>query len=150
MMTNRKLKKTAGVLAAMLTLAGMGTPGKTAHAETPKLTLAVMATDAVKGKDGLTQPVGVATTFKAADRKIFCIFRLSKPMAGSGRVVWTAIKAETLPANTKIFENSTKPMPNLQYGKFSIENDRDWPKGQYKADIYVNNKLQKSLRFAVK
>ena len=137
-------------LTALLAFAGAGSASRSAHAQTPKFTLAVMARDAVKGKSGLTEPVGAATTFKASDHTIYCIFRLSKPMAGASRVVWTAVHAETLPDNTKIYENATKPMPNLQYGKFSIASDRDWPKGRYKADIYLNGKLQKTLAFAVK
>lgn len=120
-----------------------------AHAQDAKLTLAVMSKNTVK-KGGVSQPIGVTSVFKPGDKAIYCLFHLNKPVAAYERTVWTAVNVETLAANTKIYDAKTASLPNFQYGKFSITNDRPWPKGSYRVAIDVNSKLMKTLAFSVK
>lgn len=121
-----------------------------AYAQDVKLTRAVMAKGVKEAKTGPSQPVGATSVFKPGDRKIYCLYSLNKPIKGYGRSVWTAIEVETLKPNTVIYDAKTDPLPNFQFGKFSISNSMDWPRGQYKVAVYANTKYLKTLYFSVK
>jgi len=89
------------------------------------------------------------TTFAPSDRTVHVVITLNKAKAGTQvRVVWTAADVEgtknkelkTLDYTTTAFD---KNIPG--YLKWS----QDWPKGDYKVDVYINGVLDKTINYTV-
>jgi hypothetical protein len=63
------------------------------------------------------------------------------------KVSWIAVSAEGLDPNYVVNEsNYTSGDGNVH---FDLTNDNLWPVGSYKADVYLNGKLDRSLTFEV-
>lgn len=63
------------------------------------------------------------------------------------KVSWIVVSAEGLDPNYVINEsNYTSGDGNVH---FDLTNDNLWPVGSYKADVYLNGKLDRSLTFEV-
>ena len=63
------------------------------------------------------------------------------------KAVWTAVEAEGTDPNFKIDETSlTSGDDDLQ---FNLTNSGLWPVGKYKVDLYLNDKLDRTLEFTV-
>ena len=89
------------------------------------------------------------TTFAPGDRTVHVVITLNKAKAGTQvRVVWIAADVEgakdkelkTLDYTTTAFD---KTIPG--YLKWS----QDWPRGQYKVDVYINGVLDKTINYTV-
>ena len=63
------------------------------------------------------------------------------------KAVWTAVSAEGVDPNFMIDEVEFTSGDELVH--FTLENDNLWPAGQYKVEIYLNDKLDKTLTFDV-
>jgi hypothetical protein len=64
------------------------------------------------------------------------------------KAVWTAVDAQDTEKNLKLTETEVTTGDSLVH--FQLENkDYLWPTGQYKVDIYLNDKLDKTLAFEV-
>lgn len=64
------------------------------------------------------------------------------------KAVWTAVEADGTDPNFMIDENTiTSGDGDIQ---FSLTNDNLWPEGKYKVDLYLNDKLDRTLEFTVK
>ncbi len=70
------------------------------------------------------------------------------PDGTSVKTVWTAVRVEGFPANQVIDEAALSARSGLLY--FTLTPDSLWPTGEYKVDIYLNDKLDKTLRFEVR
>lgn len=70
------------------------------------------------------------------------------PDSTSLKAVWTAVNAEGVPANEVINETTATMGSGLLH--FKLTNDSLWPTGEYKVDIYLNDKLDRTLRFEVR
>lgn len=92
--------------------------------------------------------IGVTSTFKPRDHKIYGVIFFDRIVTANARGVWTAVKAVGVPANTKILEKSTGKM-RMDRAHFYVELPRDWPKGSYKLDVYVDGKLKRTLRYTI-
>lgn len=125
-------------LAAMLVLAAAACDFSFSTANIPN---AFMAADF----DG-TQP----TTVFPQDAVFYAIVDLTNaPEDTTVKVVWIAVDAENTDPNFLIDEVvATSGDANLT---FDLANAPDtlWPLGQYRADIYLNDKLNTSLTFEV-
>ncbi len=89
------------------------------------------------------------TSFAPSDRMVHVVINLNKAKAGTQvRVVWTAADVEgakdkelkSLDYTTTAFD---KTIPG--YLKWS----QDWPRGQYKVEIYINGVLDKTINYSV-
>lgn len=61
---------------------------------------------------------------------------------------WVAVEAEDVEPNYVIYE--TEFVSGSGQVTFDLSNNNLWPKGKYKADIYLNDKLAKTLEFEVR
>lgn len=61
---------------------------------------------------------------------------------------WVAVEAEDVEPNYVIYE--TEFVSGNGQVTFDLSNNNLWPKGKYKADIYLNDKLAKTLEFEVR
>ena len=89
------------------------------------------------------------TTYEPSDSKIHCVITLNKAKAGTKiRTVWIAVDV----AGTKNDEIKT-----LDYTTNSFEKEiagfitwkGDWPKGQYRLEVYINGNLDKTIDYTI-
>lgn len=128
--------------------------GESAPAVTPTVAVTNVITNAVMAKDvkGDTyEPVGITDTY-AADQKVFhAVITISNAPANTAvRAVWTAVDVGSIAAsNTRIDQNEVKAQGSRNID-FTLTPDGDrFPHGQYKVEIYVNDKLDRTLNFGV-
>ncbi len=95
-----------------------------------------------------TEDGAAKTTSFAQDQPFYAIVTLSNaPDDTAVKAVWYAVDAEGADPNQKIDEvtltggDGTYP--------FSLKNDGPWPLGSYKVELWLNDKLDKTLEFTV-
>ncbi len=96
------------------------------------------------------QAVNVTKVFKPEDHIFHTVINLNNPTAGTKvRTVYIAVDAEGA-KNQEIVqvEYQVKTVEDIVHASAELPND--WPVGTYKADIYLNDKLDRSLDFSVK
>ncbi len=133
-MYKNKLSLIAIVFVLLLTTLACGFSASTANIKD-----AYMATDDSGGNK--------TTTF-AQDETFWAIVTLANaPDDTTLKAVWYAVDAENTDPNTKIDEVSI----TTGDGKvpFSLVNNGNWPIGSYKVDLFLNDKLEKTLEFSV-
>jgi hypothetical protein len=88
------------------------------------------------------------TTTFAQDEVFFAVVELANaPDDTKVKAVWTAVEAEGIDPNHKIDEAElTSGDGTIQ---FDLSNDKLWPPGKYKVDLYLNDKLDRTLEFTV-
>jgi hypothetical protein len=64
------------------------------------------------------------------------------------KAVWTAVEAESVEPNYVI--NETEFVSGSGQVLFNLSNTNPWPAGKYKVDIYLNDKVAKTLEFEVR
>lgn len=88
------------------------------------------------------------TTFAPSDRVFYAQIALANaPDDTTLKAAWTAVSVEGEEPNLLIDE--TELTGGDGFYTFSLSNDSDWPVGQYKVDIYLNNELDQTLTFNV-
>jgi hypothetical protein len=132
-MRNR-LQLTLIVLVLLLTTLACGFNASTANIKD-----AFMSTDDA----GSTK-----TTVFSQDATFWAIVILANaPDDTSLKAAWYAVDVENTPANTLIDEVTTTSSDGTV--PFSLVNDGIWPLGTYKVDLFLNDKLAKTLEFSV-
>lgn len=63
------------------------------------------------------------------------------------KAVWTAVNVQGQPANTPLDQTELKSGSGTVH--FKLTNSNPWPAGKYKVDLYMNNKLDRSIDFQV-
>ena len=88
------------------------------------------------------------TTF-SPDDVFYCIVELENaPKWTRVKVVWYAVDVENVEPNTMIDEyEATTSDGTLPFNL--VSNNGPWPKGQYKAKVYLNGWLRRTLEFEV-
>jgi hypothetical protein len=108
-------------------------------ASTAKISAAEMARDS----EG-TQPT---TTFAPEDT-FFCNVTLDNAPDGTTvKAVWTAVAVEGAEPNLMLDETQLESGSGVL--NFQMENSNLWPAGAYKVDLYLNEKLDRTIEFAV-
>ena len=110
-------------------------------ASTANITNAHMATD---------ESDSTPTTVYSPDTATFyCFYDLNNASADTVvRGVWTLVSAEGYEANSEIDSAEITGSDESYY--FSLDRAADeWPIGQYKIDLYINNNLVETVEFQV-
>ena len=108
---------------------------------TANIKSAVMARDY---KDG--QAVDPTTVFKATDT-FHCVAELANaPDDTKIKVVWTAVDAGGA-KDQKILDKELVSGSGI--ANFTLTHDKPFPAGKYKAELFLNDKLDKTLTFEV-
>ncbi len=87
------------------------------------------------------------TTFSPSDAMHLFVDLRNAPDDTEVKVDWIAVNAEGVDPNYVI--NETKYTSGDDTIHFDLSNNQAWPTGSYKADIYLNGKLDRSLTFEV-
>lgn len=89
------------------------------------------------------------TSFAQDDLTVYCIVELANaPSDTVVKSVWTAVDVDGVDPNTVIDEASlTSGDATLT---FNLTNNQLWPVGKYKVDLYLNDKLVRTLEYQVR
>jgi hypothetical protein len=108
-------------------------------ASTAKISDAKMARD-YDGSD--------PTTVFAQDETFYCVVELTNaPDDTPVKASWVAVEVEGVEANTFIDEAELTTGSETLH--FELSNNGLWPLGKYKVEIYLNDKLDRTLEFIV-
>ena len=127
------------ILAAivMLVLAALACGGSIS---TANIASAKMTTDS----DGAQE-----TSVYAQDQTFYCIVELANtPEDTKLKAVWTGVELEGEQPNLLIDE-AEMTAGNENVFTFNLTNNQLWPTGKYKVDLYLNDKLDRTLEFTV-
>jgi hypothetical protein len=116
---------------------------------TANIPQAVLAKD-VKGDT--FEPVDPTSTFPTDQAVIHLVVTVANaPSETKVKTVWTAVDVgDAAPANTKIDEAELK-MEDSGNAHFTLSQPSTgtWPVGKYKVEIYLNDKLDRTLEYTV-
>jgi len=89
------------------------------------------------------------TTVFAPDQTFYCIVELANaPDDTKLKAVWTAVEVEGEEQNVLIDEAEITAEEGNVF-TFDLTNNGLWPVGKYKVDLYLNDKLDRTLEFEV-
>ena len=99
--------------------------------------------------DGNGDPGEKTDTFEPGDRTVHCVATLKEAKSGTDmKFSWWIVDAEgTQDKKIKDIDYTTKALENVIHGHLSLP--RDWPKGKYKVEVYVNGNLDKTVSYTV-
>ena len=112
-------------------------------------------TNATLSKDvtGSTfDPVDPTTTFPIDQPIIHLVAKVANaPSDTKVKSVWTAVDVgDVAPANTQIAEvEVTLDASGTAHFTLSIPDTGVWPVGKYKVDVYLNDKLDRTLEYTI-
>jgi hypothetical protein len=107
---------------------------------TAKISSAIMTEDS----DGTKE-----TSVFAQDQTFYCIVNLANaPEDTKLKAVWTAVEIEGEQPNMLI-DQAEMTSENQNVFTFNLTNNQLWPTGKYKVDLYLNDKLDRTLEFEV-
>jgi hypothetical protein len=113
----------------------------------------VAITDAslAKGYDqGKTAAVDPTTSFSPTDHIFHLVVNIRNPVSGTKiGAGWTLVEAGTL-KDQKLDSKDITLTGGENVVHFTLTNTDDWPVGNYKVDIALNDKPDRTLEFQVK
>ncbi|MBN1889703.1 MAG: hypothetical protein JW850_17030 [Thermoflexales bacterium] len=88
------------------------------------------------------------TVFAQDQLTVYCIVQLANaPDDTTVKAAWTAVEAEGADPNLLIDESElTSGSAELT---FDLTNNQLWPVGKYKVDLYLNDKLDRTIEYQV-
>ena len=116
---------------------------------TANITQAVLAKD-VKGDT--FAPVDPTSTFSTDQPVIHLVVTVANaPSDTKVKSVWTAVDVgDAAPANTKIDEAEVKlDSSGNAHFTLALSSGGAWPVGKYKVDVYLDDKLDRTLEYSV-
>jgi hypothetical protein len=97
-------------------------------------------------------PVNPTTTFPIDQPVIHLVARVANaPSDTKVKAVWTAVDVgDAAPANTKVGEVEVKlDASGAAHFTLSLPSSGVWPVGKYKVDVYLDDKLDRTLDYTV-
>ena len=140
--------KRFSLLVTWLLLAGIGA-GCSVSFSTANIPQAVLAKD-VKGDT--FEPVDPTSTFSPDQAVINLVVTVANaPSDTKVKTVWTAVDVgDAAPANTQIDEAEvTLDASGKTHFTLSVPDSGAWPAGKYKVEIYLNDKLDRTLEYTI-
>jgi hypothetical protein len=88
------------------------------------------------------------TTFAPTDTTFFCNIDLANaPDDTKIKAVWTAVQVEGADPETLIDQSELTAGSGTLH--FKLATNSSWPAGKYKVDLYLNDKLDRTVEFQV-
>ena len=100
-------------------------------------------------KDDDGKPGASTTTFAPSDSKIHCVINLNKAKGGTKiKTVWVAADVEgTKNQQLKTLDYTTNSFEKKITGYLTWNGE--WPKGQYRLEVYINGALDKTIDYTI-
>ena len=92
--------------------------------------------------------VNSTTTFAPTDNPLHSVVEINNPKKESKlKAVWSVVEA----AGQKdiLIDETELTLDNKNIADFTLSLPREWPKGKYKVDLYLDGKLDRTLNFTV-
>jgi|SRR5215831_17077849 len=91
----------------------------------------------------------LTSRFAPGDRTVYCIIELNQARTGTAlRFVWKTVQIpDSQNEVIKTVDYTTKPGESEVHGNLTLP--RDWPRGTYKTEVYLNNTLVKTINWSV-
>jgi hypothetical protein len=116
---------------------------------TANITQATLAKDV---KPDSLEPIDPTTTFPVDQPVIHLVVNVANaPSDTKVKAVWTAVDVgDVAPANTQVAEVTvTLDASGTAHFTLSVPDTSAWPVGKYKADVYLNDKLDRTLEYTI-
>jgi hypothetical protein len=116
---------------------------------TANITQATLAKDV---KPDSLEPIDPTTTFPVDQPVIHLVVNVANaPSDTKVKAVWTAVDVgDVAPANTQVAEVTvTLDASGTAHFTLSVPDTGAWPVGKYKADVYLNDKLDRTLEYTI-
>jgi hypothetical protein len=99
--------------------------------------------------NGSGDPGETTDSFAASDRTVHCVATLKEAKSGTDmKFSWWIVDADgTENKKIKDIDYTTKALENIIHGHLSLP--RDWPKGKYKVEVYINGNLDRTVFYTV-
>jgi hypothetical protein len=99
--------------------------------------------------NGSGEPGEEAETFSPSDHTVHCMIELDNAAEGTMiRFDWVGVDAGALQDHSiKKLDYTTKALENKVHAHLTLP--RDWPEGDYKVDVYLNDQLARSITYTV-
>ena len=101
-------------------------------------------------KDDNGEPGESATSFAPDDHTVHCVINLNKAKAGTKvKFTWIGVDVEDMKKNDEIksIDYTTNSFENKVHAHLTLP--KDWPKGKYKVEVYINNALDKTISYTI-
>ncbi len=134
---NKKSSLIIGLVIAMLALSVLACGGSvsTANIKSAKLSA-----------DSSGSPE--TTTFTQDQLTVYCIVQLANaPDDTKIKAVWVAVEVDGVDPNFTIDESELTSGDDVL--TFDLTNNQLWPTGKYKVDLYLNDKLDRTIEYQV-
>jgi hypothetical protein len=99
--------------------------------------------------DGTGNAGAKVESFSPSDRTVYCVVHLSKPKAGTKvKFSWYAVDAGGLENKSlKELEYTTNTLENIVHAHLTLQ--QDWPTGDYRVDVSVNDGPTRAVEYSV-
>ena len=101
-------------------------------------------------KDENGEPGESTTSFAPDEHTVHCVINLNKAKAGTKvKFTWIGVDVEDMKKNDEIksIDYITNSFENKVHAHLTLP--KDWPKGKYKVEVYINNALDKTISYTV-
>lgn len=100
-------------------------------------------------KDDNGKPGETTLTFEPGDHTIHCVADLNKAKAGTQiKFVWKAVDVPgEQNEEIKAIDYTTKSFEGKVHAHLTLP--KDWPKGTYQVDVYLNGALDKTIKYTI-
>ena len=101
-------------------------------------------------KDDNGEPGESATSFAADEHTVHCVINLNKAKAGTKvKFTWIGVDVEGMKKNDEIksIDYTTNSFENKVHAHLTLP--KDWPKGKYKVEVYINDALDKTISYTI-
>ena len=99
--------------------------------------------------DGSGKAGETTDKFRATDIPIFCFIQLDSEKSATVKMILIAVKAVGLKPESKVVTVSYTTKEKQNQVSFTASPNGVWAAGDYRADIYINDKLAKSRTFVI-
>lgn len=140
----------AGLLAFVVLACSLGKTSNSNSTSSPDLGSGIAIEEIHMARDDGSGAPGTETdTFATGDRTIHCVTTLKEAKPGTQmRFAWWIVDADnTQNQKVKEFDYTTKERENIVHAHLTLP--KDWPKGKYKVQVYVNGDLDKTALYTV-
>src|SRR5437867_7422273 len=101
-------------------------------------------------KDENGEPGESTTSFAPDEHTVHCVINLNKAKAGTKvKFTWIGVDVENTKKNAEItsVDYTTNSFENKVHAH--LTRPKDWPKGTYKVEVYINGALDKTITYTV-
>jgi len=109
----------------------------------------VYVTRTYMAKDDNGRPGEETDTFSPSDHQIHCVAELNKAKRGvTVKFIWKAVDVEgSRDKEIKTLDYQTNSFEKTVHGQLKLP--RDWPKGRFGVEIYIDNELDKTIEYTI-